>query len=763
MTAPVIKRKKILITAAIAALAVFLPVIISAQPYILDLSIDPPNPNFGESAVVKITYCSQCCSDGSLAMAISTSPTLLNAQLSGQGQMFVVYGKQNVACQSNLTPVGMPGGTDNSIGCEANNQSGVTTGYNCTLCGGGQGFTYYREYTIKVPSADSFPGCTNTTLYLHAGMKDSNIGGGEWVGFDGTCQHDSTSWTIPLLPPDFTINKKVEGNLQDAGDLFVYSIDYSYQNGQLVITDPLNFGVNSANVSIVSAGPSGIVGSYTVGPLPQTLTWTLPNRTNVQGKAEGTVWVLLRMNTDIADNTLLSNTATGKIGSTTKTSAANLRVGEPALNISKSETVTQVGLHDTITYLVEYDLQGSKLIVYEPFDNNPTGPANPPAGWSIAAPGGVGDGWTIEDPCGTGDRYLRGSSPLKDYPGLVHNDPATFCTGIIVTDVMIEASYEGADALVFIRNNNVSGAGAIAYSAVLSVDVTIGGNGNGSLGFQRCNGDPATCIWPASGTTPMDIETNKWYTMKVEALGDYQFRAKVWVKGDPEPGGWVITWTDTSPPANSSCASDTWKTGVANQGGDNCCVDDLYNNFVIYEPRFTGNEPITVTDDYPEDQLTFRGSSSPLPHTISNNGSQWTSAFTVAGDEAGTFTWWAEVTSCDPITNRASINGVGVTQVSNDVVLTVNCIEDVTLVKTANPNLIDLGDIVTFTLCWENTGELPSNIVVTDPIPPRTTVTAINNGGTGVSIGATSGTITWNIGTQNPGASGCVSWAGRIN
>ncbi|HNZ29063.1 MAG TPA: hypothetical protein PKJ42_03630 [Candidatus Goldiibacteriota bacterium] len=221
--------------------------------------------------------------------------------------------------------------------------------------------------------------------------------------------------------------------------------------------------------------------------------------------------------------------------------------------------------------------------------------------------------------------------------------------------------------------------------------------------------------------------------------------------------------TDTSPPANSSCASGTWKTGVANQGGDNCCVDDLYNNFVIYEPRFTGNEPITVTDDYPETQLTFRGSSSPLPHTINNTGTQWTSGFTVTGDEAGTFTWWAEVISCDPITNRASINGVGVTQVSNDVVLTVNCIEDVSLVKTANPNLIDLGDTVTFTLCWENTGELPSNIVVTDPIPPRTTVTAINNGGTGVSVGATSGTITWNIGTQNPGASGCVSWAGRIN
>mgnify|MGYP001498888236 CR=1 FL=1 len=56
MTAPVIKMKKILITAAIAVMAVFMPVVISAQPYILDLSIDPPNPNFGESAVVKITY-----------------------------------------------------------------------------------------------------------------------------------------------------------------------------------------------------------------------------------------------------------------------------------------------------------------------------------------------------------------------------------------------------------------------------------------------------------------------------------------------------------------------------------------------------------------------------------------------------------------------------------------------------------------------------------------------------------------------------------
>ena len=87
-------------------------------------------------------------------------------------------------------------------------------------------------------------------------MKDQQLAESEWVtrGTD-PCTSETLSWNIPLFDPDFTVNKKVEGVLQQVGDLMVYSIDYSYQNGQLVITDTLPTPPGGGALRIVSIGP----------------------------------------------------------------------------------------------------------------------------------------------------------------------------------------------------------------------------------------------------------------------------------------------------------------------------------------------------------------------------------------------------------------------------------------------------------------------------------------------------------------------------
>ena len=763
MTAPVSKRKKLFLTAAIAAFVILLPLIVSAQPTIISVTKDPINPGFGEPFELTLTYCGQLYNAHTGAIAISTSPNFLDAQISGSGQVFVYSSRGEDVHFGAANPGEQIGGIISP------SPGGPPT--NCTHCEGGQGVIITRVFNLTMPAEEDFPGCNNTNFYVHIGMKDNNLAESEWDTISGgTCGDDDTytsaAWSIPVPTADYTIHKRAEGVLQDVGDLLLYSIDFEYGNGPLVITDDLPFPA-TGQFTIDSVGP---LGTYTISngaigsPVAANtgITWTLPNRTGMVGKASGTVWVLLRMTGDIDDNTDITNTVNGNMNGNIKTSSITTTVGKAVINLVKSQSSDVVSFNDTITYILEYSINGSKLVGYQSFDDIAAGNYTPaPPGWINSGPGI--DHWQVVDECGTGDRILKGYSPLGGYPGLLYDDlfgsPNGFCEGIIMSDIMISADYEGADAMINIRNNNKPGtAASIAYGLVLSVDENIGNNSDGSIGFQRCVGTGASaCIWPSSGQPKMNIETNRWYRVKVEATGPFAFRAKVWAKGDAEPVGWDVTWTDTAPPAGGACTDDIWYTGVAQQGGDaGTFVNDHYNNFLIYEPRESLNT--VLTDPIPTGIVRLGQTGSPMPL------SPLTWNLGTLSNEGGSFTWWGQVTQCDLITNMGTLSGTGVAAVdSNEVVLTVNCIEDVSLVKTANPNLIDLGDEVTFTLCWENTGELPSNIVITDPIPPRTTVTGINNGGTGVSVGATSGTITWNIGTQLPGASGCVSWRGRIN
>ena len=76
-----------------------------------------------------------------------------------------------------------------------------------------------------------------------------------------------------------------------------------------------------------------------------------------------------------------------------------------------------------------------------------------------------------------------------------------------------------------------------------------------------------------------------------------------------------------------------------------------------------------------------------------------------------------------------------------------------TVKKSVNKTSALPGDQLVYTIGYANTGNAAaSGVVISDPLPSRTTFISATGGGTN-----TNGTVTWNIGTVNAGASGSVT------
>jgi uncharacterized repeat protein (TIGR01451 family) len=106
------------------------------------------------------------------------------------------------------------------------------------------------------------------------------------------------------------------------------------------------------------------------------------------------------------------------------------------------------------------------------------------------------------------------------------------------------------------------------------------------------------------------------------------------------------------------------------------------------------------------------------------------------------------------------MSGTGIQTInSNDVVFTPACISYISITKTANPNTVVAGGTVTFVICYQNTGQLTTNVVVTDLIPSQ--VNPVTWNPQSGSVGG--GQIVWTIPNVPVGGSGCVTWAGKVN
>lgn len=752
------------------AFCLFISTIIHAgRPRVLSVTMVPPSPNFGQVVTVTIEFCANQ-QPAELAIAVSSYST---RQTAGTGGQVFVVSRAGIDVPTVIFP------TDPiSITAFAGSGSGP---YNCQDCGNdSNSVRVTRQYVFRIPPMTYFPGCDVTRLYLHVGMKDD--GGGiyksEWQGL-GACETGVSvgmplTWQIPIPPATFTIRKRAEGVLQLTNDLVLFSIDYEYGNGQPTITDVLPGG---GQLSLVSYGPNPIPGgSVTAPPIGSTsgtISWTLPNRTGAHGIASGTVWILMRANTNIAAGTNIANTANGTMGSINANSTANIIAGSAAMTVTKLQSATTVNFGDRITYYLNYQVNGSQLKAYRPFDDLANGGYTnpPPPGWRSVPFGSNYGSWTIRDDCGTADRYIYGQSlsgyGQDQYPALLLDDsnPANvqFCTGIIMADVMIDpVGFEGADALVILRSNGQTGTSSYAYGLLLSIDLA---PANGYIAIQRCGG--GSCSWNG-GVSSYQIVGNIWYRTKTEVTqvgNNFRFRAKVWRRGDAEPTNYQLDWTTTTNDAtdpNWRCTGGNWsdwRPGISEQKGASGDTRDAYDNFIVYIPRVSANT--YLYDTIPTGLTGAGGSGSP---TIGGGIIRW--SLGNLADVSGSHTWWATVNTCDPVTNRASIDGDDpiIPQHSNVTVFTPICPQVTGITKTANVTQAGVGQTITFSITYCNTG--PStirNYQVWDTRPARMSYIGCSGG---ASCGIAGSLITWNLGDVAPSGGSCpqgtVRWWGVV-
>src|SRR6056297_4103663 len=74
--------------------AIILFVLISipgfSEPAIESVVMTPPNPGFGDPFTLEVTYCGKIYNDNTMVVAVSTENNFQNAQISGNGQYFIL-------------------------------------------------------------------------------------------------------------------------------------------------------------------------------------------------------------------------------------------------------------------------------------------------------------------------------------------------------------------------------------------------------------------------------------------------------------------------------------------------------------------------------------------------------------------------------------------------------------------------------------------------------------------------------------------------
>jgi hypothetical protein len=707
-------NKKLLINTA--ACLISFSLLSPVMAGIVSVTMVPPNPGYGDLVNIYVTACVPNYNIYYIDMAVSSSA--VRKTPGGSGQVFIVSNAGINVPRVNPNPAA------DDMGLLFTNASGFGTG-DCTECGGSSpAHLVTRQYVVNIPDSSFFGSCGETgQLYLHVGMKDSYLGKGDWMGLAAGCRYMSAGpWSQPILPQNFTVAKSVEGTLQTTGDMLLYKVDYTYQNGagfRIVENIPTGFTVESY-------GPVSITGgSVTLG---NPTTWNFPSMTGQPGQKSGTVWMLLKW--DGLGAGPFTNTATGSwAGTGAVNSSVTTQIGAAALKISKTQSADQVMQNQNITYYLSYEINGYRLKSFNTFDDasGVYSAGSAPPGWMSLPESGVHGAWTAEDPCGTGENYITGSS--TQWPSLLLDDKSgtdtsdQFCDGMIVSDFMIGASttFPGADAAIIIRSNGQDGLNSKFYSVIASID---NAPSPGYFMFQKCDGG---CSYPAGGMPSIGAPVaGKWYRTRILVTNvgttGQTIRAKLWERGEPEPLGWDINYTDVTALSNTAtnCLGTgtwtDWRPGVNVMPGDYDDVLDSYDNFTTYGAGSFISAPY-VHDDLVAG-TTYMGCNG---CALSGGAPRWTLPNT--SFQSGSLTWWARADTCGAVSNRALING-GSDLFSNWVNADVVCWSPTatpTVTRTATPTRTGT---YTPTYTVTRTLTVTATITITETFTP--TLTAVS-------------------------------------
>lgn len=685
------KKKIIGAIKRISLLAILLFISISAMAAtsaVSVVSMTPLNPNPGDMVTIVVSYCAGANDNTFMMLAVSQFSTIQANNTAGQ----------TFKVDENGTDQGGTGAGDSSVnGGHALNDS--------------QGSAHCGTVTFNINIPTTFSG--GGTYYIVVGARGYYTSPGS-IDSQGYLQ-----FTLPLPPPSASITKTAENTAELPGDNLLYTINYTVVNSTaFTITDTV-----PPNCTLVSQSLGGTNSGTTAG---STLTWALGNST---AQVTGSVWFIVNIGAGAASSTIhnTANWTTTEIPAGGASGDAPVTVGQLPFTITKSESEATGVIGDTVTYAFDFASGGMSFFSYDTFDSTIAGFHD----------NGAGGTW-IWNSDGVGGGYLY--SPTQSaYPHYLRNTPTTFCFGEIEGDIYIIHGVND-DGLITFRDGGTPA--SCAYGVGISPDGE-NGSANTALWVQKFCG-------AAGGyqqAVYASISNNTWYSVRILVTdagnNEVRIQAREWPRGTAEPATWPLDWTDMSG-SPAPCGY------VGFQG--NGTNPNYYDNLKI----LPADQPYPVLYDTIPSQITYQGGT-PASVTVNsapvdNGGVVSWNITTQLANTLYHFEWYGIINYCGTVLNKgtfAAQSGFGTVD-SNTVSLNVPvCPETATFTPTYTiTNTYTLTPTLTFTLTATLTPTLTSTLTETpSQIIPQFTLSKAESQAT-ADIGDT---VTYTISYFNTG------------
>lgn len=540
------------------------------------------------------------------------------------------------------------------------------------------------------------------------------------------------------------MTKTVDDTTPTVGQLVTYQVGWDNPGPQtvtgFVVTDTVD-----ADLTFVSAGGGGV---YNAGT--RTITWTIGD---LVAPVTGTVTFTATVD-EVPNQTVIGNTAFGDGTNVARGSAArSVTVQAPAMNIVKSVSASTARPGDRLTYTIGYRNTGAEnltnAVVTDIIDSSLTVDTS-----TITSPGSLSGGtitWSL------GTIAAGGATQTVSFEATVNVVPdgttvtnsatvdgdamAPATSNVVSTTINSEADLgvtksvtpspatAGGQAVfrIIVTNNGPNGNAGFQVSDTLPVQF-------GSINAPGCSvvGQAVTCL---SG----GIANGASQTFTVTATASSSV-----------PHGTVVTNTATvatTSTTDPSAANNSASVPVTIQASADLSVLKTASP----DPVTAGQQltyTVTVTNQGPSDNAGFT-LTDPLPSGVSfgsasagcsqSGGTVTCTSSGLANGSSAVFTITGTVAASVPngttVTNTASIasnatSDPDASDNSDDVVVTVRAIADLSIVKTDSPDPVIAGTTLTYSVTITNAAG-PSNnagFTVADPLPLGTTFDSASAG-----------------------------------
>ncbi len=628
----------------------------------------------------------------------------------------------------------------------------------------------FIKLTVKIPAGA-------TWLVMQGESEKTGAANVEETGESGAL---FGQFSIPLYNPELRITKTDGVDQAAPGDQLTYTIDYeNYGYGPadgVVIVDTL-----PEHVSFVSATGGGVY-----DPATHTVRWELGTvAVGQQGQVAAIVQVapVLEAGTYTFTNAVVISTTTpGELDLTDNSDTDDTTVTAAVeLEIDKTAAPDPVDAGGALTYTIDWTVGGNAyahgvLIVdtlpadvtfVSATDGGAYNPADHTVTWSLGEVTPVTSGSyqvvvTVATPLYNGTQ-LENSVVISDAAGDTADDSFTST---------VRSSHE----LVIEKTSApepVDAGGQLTYT----INWAVTGNepAHNARIVDTLPAEIAAVVDADGGTYNAATRTITWELGDVMTPQSGSFTVVVQV-ASPLYNGTLITnrvdFSDQTP--GSTPVSDTATNTV--RSSHQLAIEKLAapepvdaGGSLTYTINWavTGNEPArnaVIVDTLP-DNVTVLDAGGGVVDAAARTIT-W-SLGEVLTPQSGSFTVVVQVAT--PLYDGTLLTNTvvfsdetpGSTPVSDTVTSTVRADHTLWLMKYDDPDPVEKGAQLTYTLEWRVTGNEPAdNVVLVDELPFGTQFISASDGGV---FDPATGDITWNLGNKVPGDEGLVTLVVRVN